>query len=578
MSTSAADSWGRVRQTFADQFEQDGANFIYRRSQKGEAIRVSAEERSKFIEEFDRNVRRAKWIIYVGLTLVLGGIIGFSLLRGTDLSQGAIFIGIGLVMIPYFAFYRWAWAAPARELGGRTPIAGERPSDEVRRMRFRRVTYGQLASAAFGGVMIPFIGSSRQDVFSGWNRLWLVFGGALVLFAAVQAFRKWRFEQEDSYSNVIPPSPSVELTEPAQEPTAPLTSKVWRYVPLAVILLGVAFIAYTSAGRQLAKQPSFWPILMIAFGCWSLITVARGFAKGQIEPFARGFYNTYQRETQPKRFWASMTWNGIFGCLCFWIAFMMSRDATAQPLQDRCYNEGRKYQPQDVLLACNQLLAGKASLGGWSRADVFVDRGIAYDDLGRPQAAIADYTTAISLQSKYPEAYYDRALAYERIGDVPHALDDYGSAIQQNPKDPDFFFHRGLVYLNMRRWDAAIGDFTRSHNLDPKNAWPLANRGLAYAWKSDAAHAKQDFAAVRAIDPQNRVMLHGEGLMYMYGGDLDAAVDRFSTAISNDPSDAWSLQMRADAYQQMGEFDKARADRGRLLQLSKATREPAASS
>lgn len=136
------------------------------------------------------------------MTLALGGIIGFSLVRGTDLSQGAIVIGIGFAMIPYFAFYRWAWAAPARELEGRTPIAGERPSDEVRRIRFRRITYGQLASAAFGGVMIPFIGSSRQNVFLGWNRLWLVFGGALVLLAAVQAFRKWRFEQEDWFGNV----------------------------------------------------------------------------------------------------------------------------------------------------------------------------------------------------------------------------------------------------------------------------------------------------------------------------------------------------------------------------------------
>jgi tetratricopeptide (TPR) repeat protein len=564
-----AHAWDAVRQSFVDQFEQNGTHFIYRRSQKGEAIRVSAEERSKFIEEFDRNVRRAKWIIYAGVTLVLGGTIGFSLLRGTDLSQAAILIGIGLLMVPYFAFYRWAWAAPARELGGRTPIAGERSSDEVRRLGFQRMTYGQLAGAALGGVMIPFIGNSREDVFSGWNRLWLVFGGGLVLLAAVQAFRKWRFEQEDSYSNEILRSPTAGIMEPAQEPTPPFTNKLWRYVPFAVIMLGLAFIGYTSAGRQLARQPSFWPILMIGFGCWSLITVARGYTKGQIEPLARGFYNTYQRETQPKLYWASMTWNGIFGCLCLWIAFMMSRDASAQPLQDRCYNEERKYRPQDVLAACNQLLAGKASLGGWSRADVFVDRGIAYDDLGHTKGAIADYTTAIRLQPNYPEAYYDRALAYEQIGDVSRALNDYGSAIQQNPKDADFFFHRGLIYLNMRRWDDAIGDFTRSHELDPKNAWPLANRGLAYAWKSDAAHAKQDFAVVRAIDPKNRVLLHGEGLMHMFSGDLETAVHRFTTALTENPSDTWALQMRADAYQQMGELTKAREDRQRLVQMSR---------
>jgi hypothetical protein len=321
MISSPADTWGRVRQTFADQFERDGTNFIYRRSQTGDAIRVSAEERANFIEEFDRNLRRAKWIIYIGVTLVLGGFIGFSLLRGSDSSQAAILIGIAIAMIPYFAYYRWTWAAPTRELGSRTPIAGERSADDVRRLRFRRLTYRQLAAAAFGGVMIPFFGSSRQDVFSGWNRLWFAFGCALVLLCAVQAFRKWRFEQEDSYSNVIPPRSDRDRTERARDSTPPKKKQLWRYLPIAVILLGLAFIAYTSAGKQLAKEPSFWPMLMIGFGGWSLFTVVRGFSKGQIEPFARGFYNTYRRETQPKRFWASMTWNGIFGCLCVWLAF-----------------------------------------------------------------------------------------------------------------------------------------------------------------------------------------------------------------------------------------------------------------
>lgn len=568
MATSGAESWDLVRQTFADQFEQDGTSFVYRRSQKGEAIRVSADERCKFIDEFDRNVRRAKWIIYGGLAVVLGCLIGFSLLKRFELSQAAIFVGIGLVMVPYFAYYRWAWAAPSRELGSRTPIAGERPADEVRRLRFERMTYGQLAVAAVGGLMIPFIGSSRQNVFSGWNRLWLVFGGGLVLVAAVQAFRKWRFEQDDRLRSEIPRPTVPDIAEPL-EASAQTKKWYWQYLPLPVIVVGFAFIAYTPAGKQLAKQPSFLPILMTGFGCWSLFTVAQGFLKGRIESFARGF-NTYEWETQPKRFWASMAWNAIVGGFCLWIAFMTNRDTATQPLRDRCYNEESKHEPRDVISACSELLTGKASLGGWSRADVFLDRGIAYANLGRPKPAVVDYTAAIRLQSNYPEAYYDRALAYEQTGDVSAALNDYGSAIEQNRKDADPYFRRGLIYLDMRRFDEAIGDFTRSHNLDPKSVWPLANRGLAYAWEKDTVHAKQDFAAVRAIDPDNEVLVHGEGLMFMFGGDLDAAVDRFTTALTRDPSDVWSLQMRADAYQQMGDFTQARADRAKLLQLSKA--------
>jgi hypothetical protein len=87
---SRTDAWDRARQAFADQFEQDGSGFVYRRSQKGAAIRVSAEEHDRFIGEFNSNLRRANWIIYVGLTLVLGGIIALSLLSGSDLSEATI--------------------------------------------------------------------------------------------------------------------------------------------------------------------------------------------------------------------------------------------------------------------------------------------------------------------------------------------------------------------------------------------------------------------------------------------------------------------------------------------------------
>ncbi|QNN65246.1 tetratricopeptide repeat protein [Sphingomonas rhizophila] len=269
-----------------------------------------------------------------------------------------------------------------------------------------------------------------------------------------------------------------------------------------------------------------------------------------------------------------MAWNGVLGGVCLSVAFETARDAATQPLRDRCFNDERKHKPQEVIPACSELLLEKTSLGGWSRADVFLVRGIAHADLGRPKAAIADYTAALRLQPNYPEAYYDRALAYEQTGKMSAALRDYGSAISQNSKDADSYFRRGLIYLNTRSFDEAISDFTRSHDLDPKDEWPLANRGLAYAWKKDTVHAKQDFAAVRAIDPQNRVLVHGEGLLLLLANDLNAAVDHFSKALTRDPSDAWSLQMRADAYQRMGDLTNAREDRAELLQLLKKQAKP----
>lgn len=487
MSTPPSDSLGSARQTFADQFEQDGTTFIYRRSQKGEAFRISSEARDRFLEEFDRNLVRANWIMYVGMAMVVAAIILFSVVRNSDLSQLAIFAGIGLVLIPYLAYYRWAWAAPARELAGRTPIAGERSPDEVRRLRFQRMTYGQLAGAAFGGLVFPFISRSHQDPFSGWNRLWLVFGGAIVLLAAVQAFRKWRFEQEDSLRNFIPAAPNRGFAQTPDDPSSRTKGQLWRYLPLAVLLLGLAFVAFTPAGKQVAHSPSFLPILMIGLGGWSLFTVWQGFAKGQIEPFIRGFYNAYQREAQPKRFWASMTWNTILGCFSLWIAFTMSRDATAQPLQDRCYDKSRAYSPQEALSACGELVKLQPK-----DANAYLNRGVAYLDSFKFDQAIPDFTEAHELDPKSAWPLADRGMAYSWKNDRARAERDFEVVKKIDPANPTVLHGEAMLSMNAGDLETAIGKLTTALKVNPGDTWSLQTRADAYQQRGDFAQARAD--------------------------------------------------------------------------------------
>jgi tetratricopeptide (TPR) repeat protein len=296
------------------------------------------------------------------------------------------------------------------------------------------MTYGQLASAAAGGLILPFIGSAHQDVLSGWNRLWLVFGGGLVLLSAVQAFRKWRFEQEGSYRNAFARVPRPAVAEAAVESTSRARRQLWRYLPLAVIVVGGAFIAFTAAGKRLAQTPGFWSVVIVACGGWSLFTVAQGFAKGQIEPFARGFYNTYQRDTQPKRFWASMAWNAIFGCLCLWMAYQMNGQMAARALEGQCFDQRSAHVPSDDLAACNKLIEKRPSSSPYTVANLLVARGIAYRREGEYRRSLEDFSEAIHLEPNYSLAYYDRAIMYRELGDKQRATSDFEVAFRLDPK------------------------------------------------------------------------------------------------------------------------------------------------
>jgi len=568
MGTSRTDSWSRARQSFADQFEPRGNDFIYRKSQKGEGFKVTSSERDRFFESFDNHLRRAKWIIGIGVALVLGMVVSLSIYRNMDPSQPAVFAGIGLAMVPYLVYFRWAWAEPVRELANRIPVAGERSPEDVQRLRFQRTTYGQLASAALGGLVIPFVGASHGDIFSGWNRLWLVFGGAIVVLAAVQALRKWRFEHENSLGFPTAPLTPPDIARPPDYSGWIKNGQLARYLPLGAIAIVLAFVFLTPAGKRVAQLPLFWPTSMVCLSVWPLFTVVRGYRQGLIEPFARGFYNTYERETQPKRFWASMGWNACLGAFLLWAGLVGIENGPQQALNDRCNDY--EASPHEQLAACNQLIES-GDKAGIALADLRGDRGSAYYRLGDYERAMTDYTEAARLDPSESSFRYNQGLVDESLGERARAIIDYSEAIRLQSDNADAYFNRGMIFLDTGKFDQAVADFSRVHEIRPNDLRALANRGISHAWKRDAIKAAQDFAAVRARDPSNPVLLRGEALLSMNADNMQAAIASLTAALKLDPDDKWSLRMRAQAYRQNGDFEKARADASRLEHIAGQT-------
>jgi Tfp pilus assembly protein PilF len=328
-----------------------------------------------------------------------------------------------------------------------------------------------------------------------------------------------------------------DITQPTEDLSWRTSGELIRSAGIVVALLGLAIFIFTPIAEQFAHSPRFFPVLMMCFGAWAISTVPKGFMTGRVQPFIKGFHETYERGTQPKRFWASLAWNALFGCLFIWLAFQPNKDAPEDSAWDQCFDEKNMSSPQEVRSACNKL--------------------------------VGKYNEAIRLTPNESSSYFNRALAYREIGDNRRALADFNAFIHLAPNDADAYLNRGLMFLDTDRFDEAIADFARAHELRSKDPWPLANRGIAYAWKNDRARAEKDFQAVRAIDPSNPVVLRGEALLGMNEGDMETAVSRLTEALNHDPDDAWSLNMRAMAYRALGEDAKARADTDRLTQLTK---------
>lgn len=536
-----AGSWDAARQAFADQFEQDASGFVYRRSRKGEAIRVSAEERQQFIEGFSRDLTRAMFVMAATMALVVGGMLVLGTGRGWDVPEAAVVAGIVAATIPYFAYYWWAWGAPSRALQGRTPIARERSREEVRELTFRRMTYGNLATAAAGGIALPLIGSRGHGLLTGWGRLWIVGGAALVLFVGVQAFRKWRFDQDHpGLKPLEAPTPRPLILpagatgDDADEDQADSKKSLWRYVPLVLIVGAVGFIVYTDQGRGLAQEPYFWPALMALFGAWALFTVVRGFQTGKITPFSRGSWDSYRRATEPKRFWASMAWNGLLGGAVLWFSLLGLRDVPSDMTQAHCENDKGQSTVKASFDACTKLIEGKVRPTRISLGDAYEYRGFDDEQLNKGELALADFTQAIRLQ----------------------------------PKDDYPYSQRGLLFLATGKLDDAIADLSRAYELNPKDVRSIANRGVAYALMKDTNRAEADFQVVEAIDKSNPVMLRGRAVLSINELNMADAVKYLTASMKRDPDNIWAVRTRAWAYRQLGDDQDADADIARYEKLS----------
>lgn len=125
--------------------------------------------------------------------------------------------------------------------------------------------------------------------------------------------------------------------------------------------------------------------------------------------------------------------------------------------------------------------------------DSYVNRGIAYNELGQNQQAIADYTKALELKPDQILAYYNRANAYHQLKQYKEAIADYSKIIELNPEYAYAFANRGATYFQMEKKQEAIADLEQAIKIfssknDSKNVERLQKQ--LQTWKTPTA-AKQ---------------------------------------------------------------------------------------
>ncbi len=332
-------------------------------------------------------------------------------------------------------------------------------------------------------------------------------------------------------------------------------------------LISLSLFIFTPTADAFARSPSFWPLLIVLMGLWAASTIVSAFRKGRIQPIVRGVDWTFERKSQPKRFWAALLWNGTLGGLCISMGAIGVRDAPVQQEREKCHNYQDRFSAVEAIEACNALLKG--ANGRAQRSDILLARGNGHYDQKNYILAERDYAASANLDPESSAVWYNLGLVSTKLGNRSASIRHYGQAITKDNKNGEAFLNRGLLFLDDGELDRAIADFTEAANLEPENATALANRGIAYVWKRDTQKALVDFQKVDAIDRSNVIVLHGRALLSLHGGNPHAAIEQLSAAIGHDPDDLWALRLRGDIYESLGDYARSQADTDRVLKINR---------
>lgn len=229
-----------------------------------------------------------------------------------------------------------------------------------------------------------------------------------------------------------------------------------------------------------------------------------------------------------------------------------------------CANMGSPLPPDQVMAACDRLVADTHPRDS-VRARAFVWRGTAKLKARQADAALADFSQAVTLDADNFEARFLRAQVRAQQKDYPAALEDYGAAEKLQPRNAAVHFQRSVLYLAMKRYGEAIADADFAGGggaaLLNQRCWARAVAGT----ELDKARTACDQALWAA--PDNAAILDSRGVVGLKQARFQEAWDDFNTITKTQPRNPRALYGRGLAAIDLNHAADGNADIARAKML-----------
>ncbi len=183
---------------------------------------------------------------------------------------------------------------------------------------------------------------------------------------------------------------------------------------------------------------------------------------------------------------------------------------------------------------------------------------------GQINEAIAELSTAASLDPKLIEAHNLLGVAYDKKGLADRAKESYERAVKIEPEDAQILNNLGFSLYQNGNYRAAVDRLKRAVKLAPTDERILNNLGLALCRLGKFDDAYKHFA--RAAGPLTG-NLNTARMLERFGRE-DDAIRYYEEARRIDPTSTMALKRLADLYKRTGKAEQSQAVTNTLAGVS----------
>lgn len=222
--------------------------------------------------------------------------------------------------------------------------------------------------------------------------------------------------------------------------------------------------------------------------------------------------------------------------------------------------------------------ASYARLEQFSEAIISLQKAIAvrpssaqqYHAMGKPVAEAAIEHFSHRLQRGHaddPQVYADRALAHSFLGKTEAAIEDYTSALERNPGDANTLIRRAQMLARQGDHESAIDDYTKVIRSDPNNHWARYCRAVSRSSSGHIDEANSDILKSIKLAPKHPRYHVLNAELLQKRKEQSRSIRAYDKAIALDPHDPSLYARRGVAQMGQRQYLMAIHDFTRSLEL-----------